>query len=315
MRTDPRSILPLTLLVPLLLTCAHAPPVVSSRPILPDFQADPSAHVWDGRYWIYPSHDLAGSKDWDMVDWHAFSSTDLVHWTDHGAIFSLKDITWAKRWAWAPDCMKRNGRYYFYYPADDQIGVAVSDKPDGPFVDPLGRPLIARGESGTRVMDPAIFVDDDGQAYLYFGQNELRVVKLGRDMITRDGSIQKIPLTHFHEGIWMHKRNGLYYLSYCSVAGDGRLKNRLEYATATSPLGPFTHRGVFFDNHSRNVHHSIVEMGGEWFLFYHVEGPSWYERRVCVDRLHYNPDGTIQTVVMTKEGVGPIAPPAPAETR
>ena len=153
-------------LVLAILALVLATPALAQKAILPDFHADPSAHEWDGRYWIYPSHDVPGSKDWDMVDWHAFSSTDLVDWTDHGVIFSLKDIPWAKRWAWAPDAMKRNGRYYFYVTADDQIGVGVSDKPYGPFKDPLGKPLVARGESGTRVMDPAIFVDDDGQAYL-----------------------------------------------------------------------------------------------------------------------------------------------------
>ena len=284
---------------------------LAQKPILPDFHADPSAHQWDGRYWIYPSHDLAGSQYWDMVDWHAFSSSDLVEWTDHGPIYSLEDISWADRWAWAPDAMKRHGKYYFYVTADDQIGVAVSDSPSGPFVDPLGRPLIAREESGTRVMDPAIFVDDDGQAYLYFGQNAARVVKLKEDMITRQGAIEEIPLQNFHEGIWMHKREDLYYLSFCSLEGDGELKNRLEYATSPSPLGPFEHRGVFFDNQSRNVHHSIVEFAGQGYLFYHVQGPSWYERRVSVDRLDYNADGTIQPVQMTPQGVGPIPSPEP----
>jgi beta-xylosidase len=288
----------------LVLTAAvAAAPAAAQKPILPDFHADPSAHEWDGRYWIYPSHDIAGSTFWDMVDWHAFSSTDLVDWTDHGVIFGLKDIPWAAKWAWAPDAMKRNEKYYFYVTADDQIGVGVSDKPEGPFKDPLGKPLLARGESGTRVMDPAIFVDDDGQAYLYFGQNAARVVKLKDDMITRDGPIVEIPLENFHEGIWMHERDGTYYLSYCTLEGDGELKNKLAYSTSQSPLGPFEYRGIFMDNRSRNVHHSIVDFGGQGYVFYHVQGPSWYERRVCAEYLEYNPDGTIQPVQMTKEGV------------
>ena len=204
-----------------LAACALSATVPAQKPILPDFHADPSAHEWDGRFWIYPSHDLPGSRDWDMVDWHAFSSTDLVTWTDHGVIFCLKDIPWAKKWAWAPDAMQRNGKYYFYVTADDQIGVAVADRPEGPFRDALGKPLIARGESGTRVMDPAVFVDDDGQAYLYFGQNEARAVKLKDDMIARDGPIADVPLTNFHEGIWMHKRNGMY-LPLVLCDGDER---------------------------------------------------------------------------------------------
>jgi len=286
-----------------------AAPALAQKPILPDFHADPSAHEWDGRYWIYPSHDVAGSKGWDMVDWHAFSSTDLVRWTDHGVIFSLRDIPWAKKWAWAPDAMKRNGKYYFYVTADDQIGVGVADRPDGPFKDALGKPLIARGESGTRVMDPAVFVDDDGQAYLYFGQNAARVVKLREDMVTRDGPIVEIPLKDFHEGIWMHKRSGIYYLSYCALEGDGELKNKLAYSTSRSPLGPFEYRGVFTDNRSRNVHHSIVDFGGQWYLFYHVQGPSWYERRVTAEYLEHGADGSILPVAMTKEGVRARRPP------
>jgi len=157
-----------TMLASMLLCAAIQCDACAQKPILPDFQADPSARVFDNQLWIYPSHDIAGSKGWDMVDWHAFSSDDLHTWKDQGVIFSLADLTWAKRYAWAPDAASRNGKYYFYFPADDQIGVAVSDRPQGPFKDALGRPLIDRGESGTRVMDPCIFVDDDGQAYLYF---------------------------------------------------------------------------------------------------------------------------------------------------
>ncbi|MBN2201183.1 family 43 glycosylhydrolase [bacterium] len=270
------------------------------NPILPDFHADPSAREWDGRMWIYPSHDLPGSTGWDMVDWHCFSSKDLVHWTDHGIIFSLKDVSWADKWAWAPDCVRRNGRYFFYFPADDQIGVAVADRPEGPFRDALGRPLISRGESGTRVMDPAVFIDDDGGAYLYFGQNEARVVRLKDDMVSFDGPVLPLAVRDFHEGLWMHKRKGVYYLSYCSLRGDGELKNRMEYATSNSPLGPFVHRGLIIDNRSRNVHGSIAPFQGEWVLFYHVQGPSWYERRVCMEKIRFRKDGTIREVRITK---------------
>src|SRR5664279_5664568 len=193
-------------------SCDHRRPF-SATAILPDFEADPSARAWGDELWIYPSHDLAGSTYWDMVDWHAFSSTDLVHWTDHGIIFQLSDRTWANRYAWAPDCVLRNEKYYFYFPADDQIGVAVSDKPEGHFQDALGKPLIARNEGGTRAIDPNIFIDDDGQAYLFYGQNGLRVVKMKEDMITRDGPILSVPLAKFHEGIWI-------CLLYTSDAAD-----------------------------------------------------------------------------------------------
>jgi beta-xylosidase len=270
------------------------PSAPAQRQILPDFQADPTARVFAGRVYVYPSHDLPGSTGWDMVDWHVFSSDDLVTWKDHGVIFGLRDITWAKRYAWAPDCIERNGRYFFYFPADEQIGVAVADSPTGPFKDALGRPLIGKGEAGIFAIDPCIFIDDDGQAYLYFGGgSKLGVVKLKPDMITRDGGITILPMPHYHEGIWVHKRAGLYYFSYPSSRGD-RIANLLEYSIARSPLGPFEHKGVIIDNRSRNVHGSIVEFHGEWYLFYHVQGPSPYERRVCLAPLHYNPDGTIQ---------------------
>jgi len=275
--------------------------VYSQKSILPDFYADPSAHAWDGQFWIYASHDIPGSKDWNMVDWHCFSSTDLVHWTDHGVIFSLADLRWAKQWAWAADCIKHNGKYYFYFTADEQIGVATSDSPSGPFQDALGRPLIGKGEAGTRAMDPAVFIDDDGQAYLYFGQNGLRVVKLGEDMTTRNGEIVKLKARYFHEGVWVHKKDGNYYLSYTSSRGDN-VANLLEYSMGKTPFGPFAHKGVILDNRSRNVQGSIVQFGKQWYLFYHVQGPSPYERRVCSEYLYCNPDGTIRPIRMTREG-------------
>jgi beta-xylosidase len=268
--------------------------------ILPDFQADPSARVFHGILYVYSSHDIAGSKDWDMVDWHVFSTKDMTHWEDRGVIFSLKDITWADKHAWAPDCIERNGKYYFYFPADDQIGVAVSDSPTGPFKDALGKPLVMRNEAGIRSIDPNVFIDDDGQAYLYFGNSHDRVavVKLKSDMITRDGPIQVLELRNYHEGIWVNKRNGLYYFSYPSYRGD-LIANLLEYSVAKSPLGPFEYKGVILDNRSRNVHGSIAEFKKKWWLFYHVQGPSAHERRVCLARLHFSADGRIEPVKMT----------------
>jgi arabinoxylan arabinofuranohydrolase len=269
----------------------------AQKQILPDFQADPSARVFHGRLYVYPSHDLAGSKDWDMRDWHVFSTDDMVQWKDHGEIFSLKDISWADKHAWAPDCIERNGKYYFYFLADDQIGVAVSNSPTGPFKDALGKPLIGRMEAGIRSIDPNIFIDDDGQAYLYFGNShdKVAVVKLKQDMITRDDPIQVLELKNYHEGIWVHKRKGLYYFSYPSYRGD-LTANLLEYSVAKSPTGPFEYKGVILDNRSRNVHGSITEYKGKWWLFYHVAGPSAYERRVCVAPLHYRKDGSIEPI-------------------
>ncbi len=139
--------------------------------IFPDFHADPSARVFGEKVYVYPSHDAKGARNWKgMVDWHVFSSGDLATWTDHGVIFSLKDIAWADEEAWAPDCIERNGRYYFYFTAGGQIGVAVSDSPTGPFKDALGKPLVKKDEADIKYMiDPCVFIDDDGQAYLYVG--------------------------------------------------------------------------------------------------------------------------------------------------
>jgi arabinoxylan arabinofuranohydrolase len=191
------------------------------------------------------------------------------------------------------------GSIIFYFPADDQIGVAVSDSPTGPFKDALEKPLIGRMEAGAdvRSIDPNIFIDDDGQAYLYFANSHdhVAVVKLKQDMITRDGPIQVLDLKNYHEGIWVHKRNGLYYFSYPSYRGD-MVANLMEYSVTMSPLGPFQYKGVILDNHSRNIHGSITEFKGRWWLFYHVAGPSPYERRVCVAPLHYDKDGNILPV-------------------
>lgn len=271
-----------------------------AQPILPDFHADPSARVFDGKLFIYPSHDAPGARNWKgMVDWHVFSTEDMVTWTDHGVAFGLEDISWADTEAWAPDCIERNGKYYFYFPAGGQIGVAVSDSPTGPFKDVLGHPLVKKGEAGIRYMiDPHIFIDDDGQAYLYIGGGrQLGVMKLKEDMITRDGPIQILDMPNFYEGVWVHKYNGIYYASY-PTRPPGHEANAMVYSMAKSPLGPWEYKGKILDNHSHNVHGSITQFKGQWYLFYHVEGPSQWERRVCVEPLFYNEDGAIRPMNM-----------------
>ncbi len=283
-------------------------PVFAQNPILPDFQADPSAHIWDGRVWVYPSHDLSGSTGWDMVDWHCFSSKNLKKWKDHGTIFSLEDISWAERKAYAPDIMKRHGIYYFYFPADYQIGVATSEKPDGPFRDALGKPLIERMENGVEAMDPTIFIDDDGSAWLYYGGHSTAgVVKLKDDMITREGEIIPLQLKGFSEGIWVHKYDGIYYFSYpMDISREGKINQLLVYSTASSPIGPFEYKGPILDNQSRNVHHSIIEIQNQYYLFYHIEGTSPYERRVCIEYLNHDEKGEIIPLKMTTIGVDPL---------
>ncbi|MBB3061179.1 family 43 glycosylhydrolase [Microbulbifer rhizosphaerae] len=274
-------------------------PVFGQEVILPDFHADPSARVFDEKLYVYPSHDAEGARNWKgMVDWHVFSTDDMETWTDHGVIFSLEDIAWADEEAWAPDCIERNGKYYFYFTAGGEIGVAVSDSPIGPFKDALGKPLVRKHEAGIEYMiDPNVFIDDDGQAFLYVGgAKQLGVVKLKEDMITRDGPIQRLDMKGFYEGLWVHKHNGIYYASYPTRPPGQREANRMFYSTAKSPLGPFEFKGEIIDSHSFNVHGSITEFKDQWYLFYHVEGPSHWERRVSMAPLSYNDDGTIQPI-------------------
>ncbi|MFI3278105.1 MAG: family 43 glycosylhydrolase [Rikenellaceae bacterium] len=287
---------------------------VAQKQILPDFHADPSAHNWgDGKYWIYPSTDEPGSTSWKhMRRWHTYSSVDLKEWKCEGEIFSLEDISWASEAAFAPDAATRNGKYYFYFPAQFMIGVAVCDTPNGRFRDALGKPLIKTKECiGVASFDPCIFIDDDKKKtpYLYYGGGGgCAVVKLKDNMIERDGELQKLPLQQYAEGIWVHKHQGTYYFTYPNhyEDGAGNIKQLLVYSTAPSPTGPFTYRGAFLDNKSRNSHHSIIKIEDKWYLFYHIEGPSPYERRVCVDYLTYDKEGLINVVNMSNEGIEPI---------
>ncbi|UAM98730.1 family 43 glycosylhydrolase [Polaribacter litorisediminis] len=279
----------------------------AQKPILPDFHADPSIHVWDHRYWIYPSTDEPGSKDWtEMKKWHTYSSKDLVHWKHEGEIFNLEEVSWAKNSAFAPDAMKWKGIYYFFFPAEFQIGVAISTKPNGLFKDALGKPLIGTEEvKGVLSFDPHIFIDDDNTPYLFYGGgNGVAVAKLKDNLTEIDGEIKKLDLKNYHEGIWVHKKNNIYYFTYPTmITRNGKDKQLLVYSTAPTPLGPFTYKGAFFDNDSRNSHHSIIKIKEKWYLFYHIQGPSPYERRVCADYLEYDENGDIKEVKMTKTGI------------
>jgi beta-xylosidase len=307
------------------------------------YTADPSAHVFEGKIYIYPSHDLDHDNDindngdqYDMEDYHVLSMDDVNSpVVDHGQVLHIKDVPWAKKQMWAPDCAYKNDTYYFYFPAKDKdeifrIGVATSKSPAGPFTaEPNYIP-------GSFSIDPAVFVDDDNRAYMYFGglwggqlekwqtgefnpnpegpvgdQQALgvRVAELSDDMLTFKEAPQEAlildengkPLTaadtdrRFFEGPWMHKYNGLYYLSYST--GD---THKLVYATSTSPKGPFTYRGVILTPVlGWTTHHSIVEFQGKWYLFYHdasLSGGIDNKRSVKFTELKYNEDGTIQTL-------------------
>jgi len=261
------------------------------------FGADPSGRVWpDSKMWIYPTTDKA---DWDeQFDWHAWSSEDLVNWTDHGVIFHVKDSGWATGHAWAPDILYKDGNYYFYYYAQQGkphggVGVAVSQTPEGPFKEALGHQLI-RGH------DPGLFLDDDGQAYLYL-QNS--VTLLGNDMISLKGETMKLQLDRSpskkYEAVYVFKRKGIYYYTIA----DGF--NHLIYYMGDSPTGPFTYKGEIMEKYGGNNHHSIVEYKGRWILWYHGWVPG-HHRRVRGEYLQFNPDATIIPAKITEEGVGPL---------
>jgi beta-xylosidase len=300
----------------------------AQNPFVTDaYTADPSAHVFEGRIYVYPSHDRDSSVTFDMMDYHVYSSEDLRSWTDHGVALSLDDISWAEEKAWAPDCAYDKGKYFFYFPTDrSHIGVAVGDSPAGPFRDAIGKPLISKDSPGVvnkrDFIDPSIFMDDDGTPYLFFGQLDVNVIRLNEDMVSYDGPVHILEgAKDFFEAVWVHKFKGKYYLSYSTWGEQGVTGPQIVYATSDRVLGPYEYQGVILDEvNSGTNHHSIVEYEGQWYLFYHnsdlflvntpEDSPDMkyrpYRRSICVDRLYYNEDGTIQKVIPTKAGVAPV---------
>ncbi|MDQ8204481.1 family 43 glycosylhydrolase [Pelagicoccus sp. SDUM812003] len=283
--------------------------------------ADPSGHVWaDGKLYLYTSHDEECQEDFWMKDWHVFSSDDLVNWTDHGAVLSVEDLSWADNYAWAPDCAYKDGKYYFCFPAGTGhkdrvnpenstkwmgIGIAVSDSPTGPFEDAIGGPLWTEPYAN----DPCLFIDDDGQGYLYFhggGGQDWLVAKMADDLLSVEGDFIKMDMGGYEpkmEGPWVFKRGDKYYFS---MPENNRV---LTYYMSDSPTGPWEYQGLIMEQENNaNNHHSIVEFEGQWILFYHRWLPTDSEcgdlqRRVCAEYLHFNDDGTIQKVTRTEEGL------------
>ena len=307
------------------------------------YTADPSAHVFQGKIYIYPSHDIEAGipqndlgDHFDMRDYHVLSMTSVPgKVTDHGVALDKKDVPWSGRQLWAPDAAFFNGKYYLYFPLKDKqdvfhIGVATSDSPSGPFK------AEATPIEGSFSIDPAVFQDTDGKFYMYFGGiwgGQLqrwrtgtydpqgkepadqepamgpRMARLKRDMLSFDEPVKEIQILdkdgkplltadhdrRFFEASWMHKYNGKYYFSYST--GDTHFIN---YATGTSPYGPFTYQGVILKPViGWTNHHSIVEFKGKWYLFYHdssLSGGKTHLRSIKATELKYRPDGTIETV-------------------
>ena len=286
-----------------LLNCLN---VNAQRPIIQTkYTADPAPMVYNDTVFLYTTHDEDDAEGFKMQDWLLYTSTDMVNWTDHGVVASLKSFDWVKRdnGAWAEQVVERNGKFYMYCPIHGNgIGVLVSDSPYGPFKDPLGKPLVWQKEHWDDI-DPTVFIDEDGQAYMYWGNPNCYYVKLNEDMISYSGDIVKLKETpeHYQEGPWFYKRNGHYYLAFASTC----CPEGIGYAMSDSPTGPWKTKGYIMrpTERTRGNYPGIMDYKGKSYVFglnydlLKLETNTHYERRsVSVAEMHYNEDGTIQEV-------------------
>lgn len=312
--------------------------------------ADPEVHVYGDQYWIYPTTSDPGSEapkqtTFNPLQQHlrsravihpvyllqtsldALSSTDLVHWTKHPNVLDLRNVSWASYAIWAPTAIHLNGKYYLFFAANDiqkndkepgGIGVAVSDRPEGPFIDALGKPLIGEFHNGAQPIDPMVFKDDDGTLYFYYGgQGHCNVARLAPDLKSvipmKDGSMYKeITPEHYVEGPFVLKRKGVYYFMWSE--GDwGGSSYGVAYAKSSSPTGPFVRVGKILQRDPAMAngpgHHSVLQIPGtdEWYIVYHrhpLGTTGINERVLAIDRMEFDADGNILPVKMTAEGVG-----------
>lgn len=288
----------------------------SQNPICPQGLniADPTARVWaDGKLYVYGSRDESLDYYCSYDHW-VLSSSDLINWEYTPNVFASKgkydQISWNDLALYAPDAMYRNGKYYLYYcQPGGQEGVATSNSPTGPFTNPKEIYLKNKNQ-----IDPAVFIDDDGQAYYMWGQFQAKIAKLKPNMTEIDTTtIVDNLITEkehfFHEGIFMIKRNGIYYLVYADMSRKG-MPTCIGYATSKSPLGPFKYGGVIVDNDgcdpaNWNNHGSIVEFKGKWYVFYHrTTNGVINSRKACIEPIGFNQDGSINEVEMSSQGAG-----------
>jgi arabinoxylan arabinofuranohydrolase len=324
MKTMVKNIFKVSLIVTGTLVSAQNP-IIQTK-----FTADPAPMVYKDTVFLYTSHDEDDAFGFKMKDWLLYTSTDMVNWTDHGVVASLKDFKWTdpENGAWAPQVIERNGKFYMYCPMPGQrgIGVLVADSAYGPFKDPIGKPLVKNSSDD---IDPTVLIDDGGQAYLYWGNPILWYVKLSKDMISVDGPIVKDPSIakvkgspdpfHYQEGPWAWKRNGNYYMAYASTC----CPEGIGYAMGKSATGPWEYKGMIMDSDKRSNgnHPGIIDFKGKSYVFgfnYNLGKQSiskHYERRsICVSELIYNTDGTIQKLPFwNQEGVKRIATLNPYE--
>ncbi len=319
----------LLLLIPVL-----SQPIIAQNPIVTHrYLADPGAMVVDGCVYIYASNDDDNPIDqsgYFMETLVGISSCDLVNWTDHGVVLSVPDnFGWAAN-SWAPSPVYKDGTTYLYFANNaTNIGVGVSDDPAGPFTDPIGAPLITGNTPGVLpadniwLFDPMGFIDDDGQAYLYFGgngENNLRIIELNDNMISTQGSATSFFVPGFFEAAWMHKNEDIYYFTYSTDTQNGL---RIDYMTSDNPTTGFTYGGILSGqppNNNNNNHHAVFELNGQWYQAYHnrivaqqAGIPPTYRRNLNLDTFQHNPDGSIEQMDHTSEGVDQIGSLNPYE--
>ncbi|MHA6718326.1 glycoside hydrolase family 43 protein [Sphingomonas sp. RS6] len=309
-------------------------PVPGANPLFRDaFTADPAPLVVDDRLYLYVGHDEAKPGEmFNMREWLVYSTSDMRQWTAHGPIMKVSDFKWAKQDAWASQVVRKNGKFWLYAAVEHDashpgkaIAVAVSDSPTGPFVDAKGAALITnemtpKGTHSWEDIDPTVLTDDDGTSWIAWGNRQCYIARLKPNMIEIDGPITEITPPNFEEGPWLHKREGLYYLTYASLDRSTHKDERVSYATASSIRGPWTYRGELTGSArgSFTIHPGIAAFKGDWYLFLHNAtlsidgvGGALGRRAVTAEHLRYNPDGTMQPVRQTEAGV--TAPPAANE--
>ena len=297
--------------------------VADGNPLIKDkFTADPAPMVHNGRLYLYVGHDeyyegqdgASGGREFNITEWLCYSTKDMKIWVDHGSVLKPTDFKWAVGEAWASQVVEKNGKFYYFTTVQagepftgKAVGVAVSDSPTGPFVDAIGKPLIhdKMTDNGARGwwndIDPTVLIEGD-EAWLCWGNGTCFMAKLKPNLTELDGDIKVVDLPRFVEGPWLHKRGDLYYLTYASM---GRGRETIAYATSKSMEGPWEYKGVLTGEaeNSFTIHPGIVEYKDKWYLFYHnavltIDGIKGAigRRSVCVEELHYNPDGTMKYV-------------------
>lgn len=283
------------------------------------FTADPAAMVYQNKVYLYTGVDEApkGKNDYAMHHWAAFTSTDMVTWTEHPSPLNVKDFKWARDDAWASQVIPRNGKFYWYVAVEHAtnpgkaIGVAVADNPLGPFKDARGSALVTNDMTKAIKhtwddIDPSVIIDRDGQAYLFWGNGICYYAKLKANMVELDGPINTITLPHYTEAPWVNYRKGWYYLSYAY-----EFPEKTAYAMSRNITGPWQYKGILNElaGNSNTNHQAIIDFKGNSYFIYHngalVPDAGSFHRSVCIDYLYYSTDGTMKRVVMTSEGVKP----------